>query len=329
MRAKISITRLVLSGMLGALLVWGANQTPERSTSSEPVVLRIGHVDTPDGYILISELPEVTATLRGRHRDLQRFLADNRAVVRLTDVRPDQVSYRLRADDLGIPDGLTVVSFHPEVIDLELDRRVQRDVPIHVFPRGALEPGYELVSIETTPGTVRVSGPERSLTALDRPAVVARNVDLTGLRASRTFVATLVSDLPRVTLLDQDPVNVRIEIQASEAEASVGADIDMEGAHASHIELVDRRVTLIVRGPEIAIERLRDERVYGLVRLTDEEASQPGLYAPEPHFPSLPRFVRVMETRPSQIRVRVRPRSDHDADGASNDAPPPSLEPTP
>lgn len=137
---------------------------------------------TADDIELIGEYPTtINVTIAGPWASVRSYDPDKLAPVRLDlrDAGPGPVRRRLDVSDVNAPGGMTVVAISPTQVDVTLDRKVEKQVPVTV-DLGLDKPayGFEVVSATAQPEKVRVVGPATAIQALE--TVYTRPLNLSG-----------------------------------------------------------------------------------------------------------------------------------------------------
>jgi YbbR domain-containing protein len=82
------------------------------------------------------------------------------AHVDLSGVVEGEHIVNLTADSIRIPFGVKVVRINPSTLTLNLERTVQKMVPVRARLLGRPAPGYEVAEVTAAPPEVRVTGPK-------------------------------------------------------------------------------------------------------------------------------------------------------------------------
>ena len=97
-------------------------------------------------------------------------------IIDLSAAGPGSLRHALDTSDIEPPGGMSVVAIRPSEVNVTLDRKTERQVPVQVDVIGRPSLGYEPESVEASPGKVTVSGPATVLQTLD--FVFTRPIDL-------------------------------------------------------------------------------------------------------------------------------------------------------
>ncbi len=204
---------------------------------------------TADDIELIGEYPTtINVTIAGPWASVRSYDPEKLAPVRidLRDAGPGPVRRKLDISDVNAPGGMTVVAMTPTQVDVTLDRKVEKQLPVTVdlgLDRPAY--GFEVVGSTTNPERVRVIGPTTVMQTLDtvytrplniagreegfseeielrplptplrlRDKVVAVDVDIREETATRVLTASVkCRDLPPGTELVLEPEVIKVEVR--------------------------------------------------------------------------------------------------------------------
>ena len=129
--------------------------------------------DLPDSLSLTGPAPAVVqAELRGTGKQLILLrVREPRLRIPMTGVSPGHFSRALVASDLPLPagGGITVENLiGPRVVEVDVDHRAHRDVPVAVRVEGTPAPGFAWDGApQLQPAVVAVAGPRRAVLSLD------------------------------------------------------------------------------------------------------------------------------------------------------------------
>lgn len=199
-----------------SVLLWG--MVREEQDVEEVVNVSIS-IDTPEDLIYLNTVSQyINVRLRGprsRLRNAQE--ADLQMVIDLGGAVPGEnlinvAQYRIR----NLPDGVSVAAYYPAVLTLDIDRLVEKELPIEVRFTGNMPPDYRLVSTEVTPSTILLEGAERQLDPM--PVIYTEPVNMRDFDADQVYSLTLdygdtsLSPKGRPEPIQMD-VDVEIEMQ--------------------------------------------------------------------------------------------------------------------
>jgi YbbR domain-containing protein len=216
----------------------------------------------------------------------------------LTNVGPGTTSFKIDPEMLNLPRGVTVTRLSPVQVTLDIERLVDKRLPVVTNFSDAVPAGYRVVDPEITPKAVSVNGPASEVGSL-------RNVPTAPLHLparSGTFEQSVALERPAdVVELSPDRVVVRGRLE----EIVIARDIrNVEiGVHVppAQFRLRPTSVDVTVRGPQRQVKDLRLTSQNFFVELT---GITPGYHEAKVQS-SLPEGLEVLEIRPPSTVVEV------------------------
>jgi hypothetical protein len=190
-------------------------------------------VSTNDEFVLASQVPRtLRVTLRGESNAIASIQEDDvRAGLDLTGFRAEgqyraPVQIERRGNALGM-DPLEIRTDPPD-IQVTIEKRASRIVPVTPSFKGFLEPGYELVSFDLTPSEVEVSGPASAVARVED--VQTDYIELSGRDADFDVKTRVINKESLVTVSGTGSVEFRAVVQRSLAiKTFEGLPIEAEG----------------------------------------------------------------------------------------------------
>ena len=288
---------LKLASVAFAVALWGFVNLGAREADMSmfvPLELR----GLPAGLMITNPLPEsVGVRVRGPRTILgtidqrrQRILLD------LTSVVVGSTSFKVDSDMLNLPRGVTVTRLSPVQITLNVERIVERTLPVVANLAGATPPGYRIVESEVRPVAVLVTGPSTEIGAL-------RNIPTAPLHLSQTsgnFQELVPLERP-TDLVKLSPDRVVVRGKLEEIVSSQDFRNVEIGIHnpPSQYEIRPRSVDVTVRGPQRLTKELHltAENLF-----VDLSGLGPGSHLQNVQA-SLPDGLEVLESRPPTAAV--------------------------
>jgi hypothetical protein len=170
----------------------------------------------PDSLSLSGPAPAVVqAELRGTGKQLIFLrVKEPRLKLEMASATEGHFSRALAPSDLPLPAGAAITVENlvgPRMIEVDIDRRGRRVVPVSLRVEGAPAPGYSWNGeAAITPASVLVTGPRKALAHLDSLAVQSVHID--GHRDSVRADVSLQS-LPDWCIADPPTVHVALALQ--------------------------------------------------------------------------------------------------------------------
>jgi hypothetical protein len=264
----------------------------------------------PDSLILL-ETPPPTARVRvsGPAQELLflRFVPRAGVQVDLARAHPPAVRRALMPSDvdLGSEDRLVVQGIvEPQAVELAVDRRIDRTLPVRVVFSGQPPAGYLLLSTRADPNKVVCSGPSTRLA--DLREIATRPVDLAGRRDAFTTRVELAVD-PQLVDCNPATVNVECAVEREQQRALVDRPVTVRNpGDGMTVEIRPAQVTVTLSGPQQAVESLDPDDIQVVL---DAAALVPGNYQGVPLEPQLPAWAHLDSVVPDSVAVVVRRRA--------------------
>lgn len=292
---------LKLASIAFAVALWGFVNLGARETDTAvffPLDLR----NLPADLMITNPLPEsVSVRLRGPRTILGTIDPSRQRIqLDLSNVRAGSTSFKLDADLLNLPRGVTVTRMSPVQVTFDVERIVGKTLPVAANLAGAVPSGFRIVEPGVAPAAVAVSGPASEVGAL-------RNIPTQPLHlapAIGTFEESVGLERPtELVRVSPDRVVVRGRLEEIVSTQDF-RDVEI-GVHSPPAEyrLRPRSVDVTVRAPQRV---LRDLHLGGENFFIELEGADPGFHAARVVV-SVPPDVEVIEVRPPETTVQIGP----------------------
>ncbi len=157
--------------------------------------------------------------------------SDISIAVDLSDLKPGLTSFKRLEERLNLPNGLRVTRVSPSFVDIRLERRKEKAVPIKVVLAGDPDPGYRIAGLKTTPEKVEISGAESELKKISE--VMTEPIDLKGVTESFSQIVPLTYERTYTNFVDEKTAEIHVAIEATEPaerlEAPAENAVEQEG----------------------------------------------------------------------------------------------------
>lgn len=230
-----------------------------------PIEVRIG-----DDMMVVNDPPSVVhATLQGPWAAFRSFDAHEleAVVVDLTHAGPGTSRYAVTTSALHPPGGMRALSVRSSELEVTLDRRVERQVPVHADVAEAPAFGYEVLDVRVAPARVRVVGPASKMQALEY--VSTRAIDIAGRESELSVEVDLRPPPPPLRLLDKR-ASVFVEIGEELIQrVLMGVPVEVVGAGPG-ATFAPQVVALSLKGPRRTLGQLRPEQLRAQIDVAQE-----------------------------------------------------------
>jgi YbbR domain-containing protein len=199
---------------------------------------------------------------------------------------------------LSLPRGVRVVRVSPSQLQFDVDRMLERAVPV-TADLEAPPPGFRVLDIEVSPRRVTVGGPAALVESIRE------------LRTERIVLGSEPGVVERSAVLRRDdpalrvtPAQVDVHLRLEEIFTTrefKNVPIGVSGADAKAVRLKTRWVNVSVRGPERLLRTLEFDP--SVVRV-EAERLNPGLHRLKVQV-DLPDGLELGTVRPDEVEVQV------------------------
>jgi YbbR domain-containing protein len=281
-----------------AIGLWIFVNAGQRSSIDE-LSIPITYRRLPAGLVIVNHPADFVKIQVTGPRTLLSLLDPGRLAVRLdlSGIGPGQASYKVNPSMFNIPHQTTVTNVSPSEVILDVDRVVQRDIPVHVAVEGKPALGYDVASVEVKPPEVMAIGPSRYVNSIS------------SITTEPVVVKGLSSDLER--RLDVESPNPAVALTAMKVDAKVHVNEKISDKEFRALNVVVRdsdykfhvdptHATVIIRGPELKLKGLD---TVGLVYVDAKELT-PGSHE-LPLQLDLPDGMQVVRQNPERVRLKL------------------------
>lgn len=249
---------------------------------------------TPSSVRVILDYPQERGGIRKTEKEVIEVVHD------LSDATtPGKFVFAVTSRDVRVPSRVRVVSIEPSRISAEVDRLVEKVLPVKVVYRGKPRPGYRIVGETVNPTEVMVPGPEGLLKGMK----AIETEPLMVMERSDSFYGHV--ELKPVTPLTGkklEPVNVYVVIAEELRERElpeIPVTVLKEPGQTAEIVLDPSVVTLLLRGQEKDLDGITPGDVRAYVEIIDLETGSYEL----PLKTKLPKSIRLERADPAVIKV--------------------------
>lgn len=226
--------------------------------------------DVPDDMLIIGRAPtSIHTTLQGPWAAFQDYTSQDvePIVVRLEEVGPGVLRHRVQVSDIFAPAGMKIIAFRPAEIELTLDRKSERLIPVSadLIDRPAF--GFEIADVRVEPKAVAVEGPISMVQTLD--FVYTRPIDISGRDNSLSLEIDL-KPMSNPLRLKTSSVQVQIEIVEQFVERTF-EQVRVQLSNAPEGTRVSpESVVIYLKGPRKVLGTLNEKVLVAKVDIKDD-----------------------------------------------------------
>lgn len=164
---------------------------------------------------------------------------------------------QLTPDAFRVPFGFRIVKITPSLLTLNLERTLEKTLPVRPRILGRPAPGYEVVEVRSEPAEVRVLGPKSRVQEIE--SAFTEPVSVEGLDATVEETVNVGLEDPLLRLEDSTKVKVIARIREVHAERTFESlPVSARGQPAS---LLPSSVKVVVSGPASVLDHLSPDDV--------------------------------------------------------------------
>ncbi len=202
--------KIKILATLIAVLIWGWIQLNEETTDVKRATIAY---NKPSDLIETETLPaSASVEIKGsKGRIRQMSNTPLQIIVDISDAHLGKNSRTLQSDNIqGLPEGVTVERLTPPVLDFELATPSIREIPIKPNIVGIPNSDYKISSIESTPNSVSIKGPELLLNELEY--ISTKPINVQNITESEKFTTQIVLNSSVLSINQANLVEVFIEV---------------------------------------------------------------------------------------------------------------------
>ncbi|PYQ03618.1 MAG: hypothetical protein DMF83_20625 [Acidobacteria bacterium] len=293
---------LKLVSLVLAVLLWFviAGEKTSEMGLSVPVELQ----NFPKDLELTGDpVDTVEVRLRASPGIIQRLSpGDVSAHIDLVDAREGERIVHLTPDSVRVPFGVTVVKISPSIITLNLERTLQKTVPVRPRLLGRPAPGYEVGEMTTEPAEVRISGPKSRVQEVE--SAYTEPVSVEGAEANVVDHVNIGLEDPLLRIQGNPRVRVTARVREIEHTRTF-PDLPVEVRRGSFAARPSR-VSVVLAGPASVLDQADGAAIRAYVDAGQVDETGTAHVAVE-LAPGLT-GVEIRETQPAEVALRpLRP----------------------
>lgn len=295
---------LKLISLVFAVWLWAFVNLGERD-AEKTLVLALELGNLPQPFLVTNPVVDsVDVRIKGPRTLLGTVQERDQAIrLDLSSVRTGRTSFRIEAEMLSLPRGVRAVRVSPSQILLDIERMIEKELPVTIDFAESIPTGYRVVKSEIEPAAVRVRGPANEVDSWK--AVSTQPVYLPPAEGEVERIVRL--DNPGdLTSLAPERVSLRLELEEVIASQQLrGVELEVRNA-SGPVKIRQRKIDVTVTGPE---RLLRDLKAATIKAFVDAEGLATGKHTAKVQV-ALPDGVSAVETRPQEILLQVLKASE-------------------
>jgi YbbR domain-containing protein len=202
---------LKVISLILAVVLWFFVKSKSGGEMALVVPLEFFH--TPEGLMVTQvNADAITVRISGSLAQLEpATLTKAKARIDLARARLGVNTFDLLPDNFTFPPGLKITQISPSSINVELDRIIDKVVPVRAILRGRPAPGCRLAAVMVDPPSIRLRGQSSQLGGIKE--VLTEEIDISGARETVTREVPLRLAGPRMQEGARDMVTVTVTVR--------------------------------------------------------------------------------------------------------------------
>lgn len=240
----------------------------------------------------------IEVRLRASPGIIQRIApGDVSAQVDLAGMLEGEHIIHLTERNIRMPFGVKVVKITPSILNLDLERTLQKVVPIHPRILGRPAPGYEVGEVAGEPAEVGIAGPKTRVHEVESAFTEAVSVE----GAENNVVEVVNMGLEDPLLRIQGSPRVRVTVRIQELQQARTLDLPVHAPEGAG-SVRPASVRVVVAGPASLVKTLDPETVRASV---DALAAGSGDAPVQVALPASHAGLVVREVVPPHVAIRA------------------------
>jgi YbbR domain-containing protein len=259
------------------------------------------------GYVLLdNKSVNVDIVLRGSQQQLNK-ITSNDIKVAVTVKKPKKGINKLNISekDITLPHGVSIASIEPHTVDIILDEKMTKRVPVKLIYTGFLLDGYALNPIHIIPQEVTITGPK---SLIDKPKYIKTKAIV--LRKD------FVEDFDCRVEVDTESKNISVTPKEVSARIEIYKEYDVRKfnnikikpfgyiPNITKIEIQPELAAITVSGLKNAIEIMTTDEIRPFIDISNIE--KPGEYTLNVQCLLNNSAISVKEITPTTVNVIVK-----------------------
>ncbi len=280
-----------------ALVIWIMAPTPNREGLTEiQLFAPVSYINLPKNLEIVSQpIASVSLFVSIPHNEVGKINPSQfQLQVDLSGAEPGENNFALRRSDVLAPKQVTISKIQPSSLDLTLEERVEKLLPIKPVFKGELGDGYVIEKAEVTPAEIIVHGPQSILDGLDQ--IETKALDIQGLNSQVDMVVFPI--FPQgVGVSDPKPELYTIRIEIGSEPMSINFEkIPIGLVNQLYVTKINPKwFNVQLRGPRKVVERLNKDDIQAFINL---QPLAPGTHKIKAPTLRVPAGVQVLKTWP-------------------------------
>lgn len=296
---------LKMIALMLALVMFLYVRLEQQRSAITGALVKTTFIAAPD-KILTVDLPDhINVTISGSRRLIANLAQTRIPPVEINLAGFEGGTYRFMSNQIKLPKGLDIQSITPPEVDIRLEDKMVKEVPIVVNePVGTPARGYRFEGIKVVPRVVKLAGAQSAVKAIG--AIVLPQISIEDRTTS--FEKQMVIQLKR-KYIRASVASTRVSIkivpeQLTRRYRNIPIQLLNVQSDRYAIRLVEKKADVTLEGPLLIFDQVRKDALKVVVALR-QLFKRSGHYRVTPEVENIPKGLRV-KTHPDRIMVVVK-----------------------
>jgi len=303
---KLNRTPIIIASIIFAVGLWITVNLGFDYTTTKNIPLDIQNLDTDIAFQ--SPPPDhIRVRIRGEGWNLlgMKLGSETKYII---DLMNEQSNVTIRtsanlSERLRIPSDIEVVDISPSQFTIDLERKVERRIPIEPVLDITFRDGFNQVGpVVATPDSITVRGGESVIRNI--PHWKTKPIELRDIREPVRKSVKLSDTLAQIVSLSRQNADVYFDVQPIAEKTFSGMRVEVDGVPPNReVAIIPPRIDLVIRGGINQLAAIDNEDFNIRVDYRDLLADTSGIIVARIEGPD---DVRIVQRSPEQLRYIIR-----------------------
>ena len=257
---QLLILSIIVAIFMWAYVTTSTNPSTSRTFRNVPIIIQNQDKLEERGYTIVSkdDITSVNVRLTGSRDNIVNLKADDiQAAINVMDSRDGIKSVDVKIDT---PSGISLESVDPSKVNLNIQRIIEKDMPVNVVIADKLKDGKIVEVNEQNPEVIKIKGPESAINQVDRIEAHIDDEEYLDGKIHNVNLEVLDKNGKVVEGVDLDYKDVNLSFLVYETK-TVKVDLKVRGEVANGYAETLRAVspdTVIIKGPDQLIRDIEE-----------------------------------------------------------------------
>ena len=257
---QLLILSIIVAIFMWAYVTTSTNPSTSRTFRNVPIIIQNQDKLEERGYTIVSkdDITSVNVRLTGSRDNIVNLKADDiQAAINVMDSRDGIKSVDVKTDT---PSGISLEWVDPSKVNLNIQRIIEKDMPVNVVIADKLKDGKIVEVNEQNPEVIKIKGPESAINQVDRIEAHIDDEEYLDGKIHNVNLEVLDKNGKVVEGVDLDYKDVNLSFLVYETK-TVKVDLKVRGEVANGYAETLRAVspdTVIIKGPDQLIRDIEE-----------------------------------------------------------------------